>query len=66
MVLYYLTLSTDAILIIIQQRAALAFIVNDLLSTHLTVSSVSSDLDIGSCFLIEEINKFLNYLIQVY
>lgn len=45
MVLYYLTLSTDAILIIIQQRAAfLALTINDPLSTHATVASVSVDL----------------------
>lgn len=51
MVLYYLTLSTDAILIIAQQRVALlAFIGNELLSTNLTVSSVSVDLVIGSWF----------------
>lgn len=54
--LYYLTLSTDAILIIIQQRAAfLALPINDLLSTHATVASVSVDLQ----SLIEEIVKSL-------
>lgn len=56
MVLYYLTLSTDAILIIIQHRAALlAFTVNDLFSTRATVASVSVDL----CFLIQELVKSL-------
>lgn len=64
MVLYYLTLSTDAILIIAQQRVALlAFIGNELLSTNLTVSSVSVDLVIGSWFLIEEIVKGLLKLV---
>lgn len=48
MLLYYLTLSTDAILIIIQQRAALpAVTVNDLLPTNLIVSCVSVDLGLG-------------------
>lgn len=59
MLLYYLTLSTDAILIIIQQRAALpAVTVNDLLPTNLIVSCVSVDLDISLCFL--------NELLKVY
>lgn len=54
MVLYYLTLSTDAILIIIQQKAAfLALTINDPLSTHATVASLSVDLQ----SLIEEIVK---------
>lgn len=57
MILYYLTLSADAILIIIQQRAALP--VNDPLSTNLTLSSVLVDLDVGLCFLIEKIVKSL-------
>lgn len=60
MVLYYLTLLTDAILIIIQRRAALlAFTVNDLLATHPTLSAVSLDSHISSLSLFEEIVKIV-------
>lgn len=63
MVLYYLTLSTDAILISAQQRVALLAFIGNELSTNLTVSSVSVDLVIGSWFLIEVIVQSLLKLV---